>query len=305
MAVLVTGASGFVGSVLVPLLLEQGHKVYALSRHPPIGSAKLVPLVGDVTEENLGLYSVPQNIDAVYHLAGIIRLGKDKDGSIFQTNVEGTKNVISLCVKRGIRHLYHMSTAYTYEYHNDYGRSKAQAEMLVLESDIPDVTVFKPAIIMGTEDAPFPGHFVQFASGIVRVHRRADAIRRKIEGEMRLPILEPAFRVRGNPKGYLNLIQVNQVAGAIANITNTGTYWLTNPKPSTLQELLDWISETINVRVVFLPEFKPTPLEAIFQRLSALFQPYLWGSDFKSNLPLCPPISKEFIQATLKTSLKA
>ncbi|GAI55045.1 unnamed protein product, partial [marine sediment metagenome] len=60
MAILVTGASGFIGSILTKRLLEGGHRVYALSRHPPSAAGNLISLVGDITEPNLGLEWVPK-----------------------------------------------------------------------------------------------------------------------------------------------------------------------------------------------------------------------------------------------------
>ncbi|GAH30494.1 unnamed protein product, partial [marine sediment metagenome] len=56
-----------------------------------------------------GLDEVPEDISAVHHLAAIHRLSEDKDGSIWQTNVEGTQNIIDFCLKHNIPHLYFTS----------------------------------------------------------------------------------------------------------------------------------------------------------------------------------------------------
>lgn len=300
MSILITGGSGFLGKAFTPLLLEKGEVVYSLSRHPPIGEKNLIPLVGDITEENLGLTEVPKGISALYHLAAIHRLGDDKDGSIWNTNVNGTKNVINFCAKYNIPRLYFVSTAYVAG-RNVYERSKALCETLVRESDIPRVTIFKPSTVMGTEPLFFLGHFSQFVSIVVRIHQRAELIRRKVEGNLRLPIIEPVFRLKANPEGKFNLIPVDAVAKAIATIKKPGTYWLTHPNPPTIGQLLEeWVSEFIMVRIRIESDFKPNPIEFTFEKMAAAFVPYLWGDDFKSDIKDCPPITKEFIHATLK-----
>lgn len=306
MAILVTGASGFVGSAFIPLLIEKGHRVYGLSRHPPIGSRDLIPIVGDITESNLGLKDVPQDIEVIYHLAGIHTLNhEDKDGLIWKTNVDGTRNVLEFCLKHDIPRLYFTSTAYTWPV-NPYGLSKIENEIAIAEfakEHNIEVTILKPSIVMGTAEHPYPGHFSRFISAVIQIHRRAEVIRRKIEGSLRLPVIEPLFRIRGNPEGKLNLIQIDQVARGIANIEEAGTFWLTHPDPPTLQQLADWIGELIMVRMKFEPEFKPTPIEAAFQKMTAAFTPYLQGDNFLSNLKLSPPITKSFIQETVKRTV--
>jgi len=300
--VLITGGSGFLGSVLTKKLLEKRHKVYSLSRHPPEARENLAPLVGDILKPNLGLADVPRDIHAVYHLAAIHRLSEDKDGMIWLTNVVGTENVIDFCAKYDIPHLYFTSTAYT-QGRNQYERSKALCEVMVSQSDIPKVTIFKPSIVMGTKQHFYPGHFSQFVALVIKIHQRAEIIRRKIEGSLRLPVIEPVFRIKANPEGKLNLVSIHAVAKAMAKIEKPGSYWLTHPDPPTLSQLVEWVSGFIMVKIKIEPHFTATPIEAAFEKLSTAFTPYLWGDDFPSHLKSHAPITKEFIHDTIKRTL--
>ena len=115
MGILITGGSGFLGQALTERLLAKGLKIYSLSRHPPEPRGNLIPLFGDITKPLLGLMETPRDIHAVHHLAAIHKLGEDWDGSIWQTNVQGTENVIDFCLRNKIRHLYFTSSAYTQE----------------------------------------------------------------------------------------------------------------------------------------------------------------------------------------------
>src|ERR1700712_1457507 len=66
-SVLVTGASGFVGSHLVPALIEQGHEVRAMTRHPDTYTGAGTPTYGDVAELD-SLRSALADMDAAYYL---------------------------------------------------------------------------------------------------------------------------------------------------------------------------------------------------------------------------------------------
>ncbi len=301
--VLITGASGFVGQALIPKLLEKGHHVYGLSRHPPAAAENLIPLVGDILQPNLGLSDVPEDVHACYHLAAIHRLGEDKDGSIWETNVVGTQNVLDFCAKYKVPHLYFISTAYT-QGRNTYEQSKSFCEWMIKVVSTPQITIFKPSIVIGTKQHFYPGHFSQFVALVVKLHQRAEIVRRRIEGTLRLPVIEPVFRMKANPAGQLNLVPVDAVVDAMAEIEEPGTFWLTHPNPPTLAQLVEWVGSFIMVKIKIEPAFKPTPLEALFQKMSAAFTPYLWGDDFPSDLKKCPPITKEFITATIKRALQ-
>ncbi|NBT53789.1 MAG: NAD(P)-dependent oxidoreductase [Betaproteobacteria bacterium] len=96
--ILVTGASGFVGSRLVPRL-EAGHKVVALSRKPLAGAACTIR--GDFSSfENLHQLDAHQ-IDAVVHLAG--EVGGTSEEAGLATNVLGTRRLLRYLSDRGCR----------------------------------------------------------------------------------------------------------------------------------------------------------------------------------------------------------
>lgn len=294
---LITGYDGFLGHALTVRLLDKGYKIYGLSRHASFSAENLVPLCGDILEPELGLKEKLSDVQTVYHLAALHKLGEDKDGMVWKTNVRGTQNVIDYCIRNDISDLKCCSTAYVAG-RNVYERSKILCELMVKEADIPQKTIFKPSIIMGGDQ-----HFSQFVSLLVKVHQRAELIRRRIEGTLKLPVLEPVFRMKANPGGRLNLVSIDSVVDAMVVIEKPGTYWLTHPAPLTLEQLVEWIGECIMVKIKLETDFSPTPIESMFQKMSAAFTPYLWGDDFPSDIKDCPPITREFIHQTILKTL--
>ena len=65
--VLVTGASGFVGSRLTTALVEAGHQVLAMTRHPDTYSGAGEPVFGDVSDAE-SLSTALDGVDAAYYL---------------------------------------------------------------------------------------------------------------------------------------------------------------------------------------------------------------------------------------------
>ncbi|HET6299295.1 MAG TPA: NAD(P)-dependent oxidoreductase [Kribbella sp.] len=101
-AILVTGASGFVGSRLIRRLSEQ-HKVIALARRAPSGDALpgISEVQGDFTsvDDLARLDGYP--IDAVVHLAAVT--GGTTEEAGLAVNVVGTRRLLRYLVDRGVR----------------------------------------------------------------------------------------------------------------------------------------------------------------------------------------------------------
>ena len=155
MRILVTGGAGYVGSTLVPMLLDQGHKVRVYDSLK-FGGHGLLPscqnrffelIKGDVTDP-VGLKTALDGVDAVVHLAAIVGYPAcKKEPQVAQnTNVEGTRNLLNL--RKPDQKVIFASTGSIYGSVPDYvcnentptepitlyGETKLAAEKMVLEA---------------------------------------------------------------------------------------------------------------------------------------------------------------------------
>ena len=168
MRVLVTGASGFLGSYLVEELVRQGrHEVVALVRSSS-NISRLVELGvelrhGDMTDA-ASLMEAVQGVDAVVHLAAYYTFFGKKDMHM-RVNVEGTRDLLEAMLYNRVPWIIYCSTTEVigpttggaadedapsnpaYE----YGASKVRAERLVMEYGEKGVryTIVRPSGIYG------------------------------------------------------------------------------------------------------------------------------------------------------------
>ena len=176
MRILVTGASGFIGSGLVAALSEKGHDVCALMRpsasNEHLKGIKFTRLSGDLLEPE-SLARACANTDAVFHLAGLTA-AKDRE-EYFKFNAVGTQNLAQAAIKAGVKRFIYVSSQAaagpsvglspkTEKEANHpvsmYGESKLRAELFLDESleQLPFVVV-RPPIVYGPRDK---GVFVLF-----------------------------------------------------------------------------------------------------------------------------------------------
>jgi nucleoside-diphosphate-sugar epimerase len=114
MNIFVTGASGFIGSHLVPKLIQRGDTVRCLVREP-IRAKSLENLgaklaVGDVTARE-SMRAPMQGADAVIHLAGVYEFGPKHIKHMEAVNVGGTRNTLELAAELGVPKIIHVSTS--------------------------------------------------------------------------------------------------------------------------------------------------------------------------------------------------
>ncbi|HTL94495.1 MAG TPA: NAD-dependent epimerase/dehydratase family protein [Gemmatimonadaceae bacterium] len=175
---LVTGATGMLGSYIVRRLAARGCEVRALVRD--VGRAAwLRPLGAELAQGDIAdagaVRAAAAGCDAVFHAAAVV--SPDPDWEMFRIgNVEGTQHVIDACARSGSRLVYVSSTAVygdsRYERapvdemavlpelpsHDAYGRSKQEAEGLVLRAHAEGAVhaaVVRPPPMYGERDRQF------------------------------------------------------------------------------------------------------------------------------------------------------
>src|SRR5207248_6894724 len=92
---LVTGATGFLGSTLVPMLREAGHEVRALARSGAQVPAASETLRGDVRDPE-SLKRALDGVEGLYHLAGLVSRDPADARKMYELHVDGTRNLLSL-----------------------------------------------------------------------------------------------------------------------------------------------------------------------------------------------------------------
>ena len=176
---LVTGAAGFLGGTVCRQLIERGEKVRAFVL-PNDSAMKFVPREAEVVEGNLcdmesleKFFSVPAGTEViVMHIASIVTVNPEYNQKVMDVNVGGTKNIIELCKKHGVKKLVYCSSTgcipelpkgeaihevshFSKEGLIDcYSQSKALATQAVLDAAAEglDACVVHPTGILGPED---------------------------------------------------------------------------------------------------------------------------------------------------------
>ena len=110
--ILVTGASGLVGSHLVKELTRQGKTIKALYQNstPLEAVGEAVTWIKGNILDVVFLEEVMQDIQQVYHCAAAVSFNPKKKNLLYKTNVEGTANVVNACLSARVQKLLHVSS---------------------------------------------------------------------------------------------------------------------------------------------------------------------------------------------------
>ncbi|MBU2583692.1 MAG: NAD-dependent epimerase/dehydratase family protein, partial [Bacteroidetes bacterium] len=182
---LVTGASGFVGSHLVDLLLSKNYNVRVIARK---GSSlrwvkdKPIEIVHCNYDDPDGLKEAVKDCDYIFHVAGVIK-SKTKEG-YFAGNQVVTRNLLDAVKKSNsnLKRFIHISSQAAvgpspdgkpidetapYNPVSVYGKSKMAAELEVLkEKDSIPITICRPPSVYGPRDEEVLVFFQTIAKGL-------------------------------------------------------------------------------------------------------------------------------------------
>ena len=274
MKTLITGANGFIGSAVLRLLLEQGNEVRALVRKGSdrrnLDGLDIEVVEGDL-RNNDSLKSAVADCKILFHIAADYRLWIPDPDSMYQTNVDGTRDLILAATAAGVEKIVYTSSVATLGMNKDgspsdettpvslkdmvghYKRSKFLAEKevnkLVKEQSCP-VTIVSPSTPVGPRDIkPTPtGRIV------------LDTLR----GRM------PAYVDTG-----LNIVHVDDVAkGHLLALEKgeIGERYVLGGDNMTLASILEYIcvSQDMNPPKIKLPHNLILPIAWIMERIASI-----------------------------------
>ncbi len=173
--VLVTGATGHIGNVLVRQLLDRKEKVRVLALPwedmTPLYNLPVEIVLGDVLDFE-SLLRACKDVATVYHLAGIISIMPGADDLMHRVNVEGTRNIVKAIYATNVKRLVYTSSIHAiqrvphgvviderlpFDPDNPYGaydRSKAMASLHIQQESQKglDAVIVCPSGVIGPYD---------------------------------------------------------------------------------------------------------------------------------------------------------
>jgi len=183
---LVTGATGFLGKVLVKSLISKGIRVKACIRSPLYRNEfnhirGVEPVVADILNRDL-LLKAMEGVETVYHLAGLVNAKASKN-ELYLINRDGTRNVWICAESQGVKKALYCSSTAVYgllakkqqpiseevipRAIEPYGRSKLEGEFAALEiaaSSNMKTVIIRPVAVFGPhQHTPFGKQLQQAA----------------------------------------------------------------------------------------------------------------------------------------------
>lgn len=166
--VIVTGASGYIGSLLCEKLLLLGENVIGIDMLPPnVSHPNYSHLSMDLSKNDIEI-DPSIRIERIYHLASIVKNGRISESVLYHQNINSAKNILKFARQRNI-HLTFSSSNSIFDFSSPnplnelvhpspldgYGKSKFVVETLLGESYKAKSLILRLPIVMGEGRAGF------------------------------------------------------------------------------------------------------------------------------------------------------
>ncbi|HVI48618.1 MAG TPA: NAD-dependent epimerase/dehydratase family protein [Chitinophaga sp.] len=170
MKIAITGATGYIGSVLTPLLLEAGHELRLLARRQQFSREGITFVYGTLLDE-AAIGQLVSGADAVIHLAAMISVSDRPDGTMFHVNTTGTRILAAAAKAAGVKRFLHLSSVTAYnqypydtpldeyrgpsdalQYGYDHSKAVSQAIALEYNGNGMEVLALAPTAVIGPYD---------------------------------------------------------------------------------------------------------------------------------------------------------
>jgi 2-alkyl-3-oxoalkanoate reductase len=247
MRVFVVGASGAIGTRLVPQLLEHGHEVTGTCRSP--GNVKRVralraePIALDLLDARAVRTAVLESgPEAIVHQATAladVRFSKNMDRAFAPTNrlrIEGTDALLAAAREAGVRRLVAQSFA-SYRYAREGGMVKTEDDPL------------DPAPVAGArETSAAMRHLDQAVTGAGGIALRYGGFYGAANDGLIGPVRKRQFPIIGNGAGVSSFIHLDDAAAATVlalEHDGAGIYNIVDDEPAPLREWLPVLADAL------------------------------------------------------------
>src|ERR687892_1322672 len=162
---LVTGGSGYFGSILAEMARARGDRVRVFDVNPPEADPGRVEYIAGDVRDRAAVTDACDGVDVVLHNVAQVPLAKDRD-LFWSVNVTGTANVLLAARDQGVAKVVHTSSSAIFGVPERnpvtedtpgrpleaYGRAKLEAELCCRDAAEAglDVTIVRPAPSSGT-----------------------------------------------------------------------------------------------------------------------------------------------------------
>ncbi len=298
--ILVTGATGLVGSLLTLELLQKGYDVIATHRATSnieklktifsyyVDSEQAIKYFNQLQWREVDLlnaydiYQALEGIDTVFHTAAIVSFTAKDKKEILINNVEGTKNIVNAALERNVKKFIHVSSvaslgenpggiitedtqAIPEQKISTYSKSKYYSELEVwrAQQEGLNTIIVNPSIILG----PLPDW------------------KRKVIGKMLYIIWEGLpFYINGRT-GFVDVRDVVRAMIMLSEKETFGQRFIINAENLTIKQVLDMVADAMG---------RPRPKYLITENwIKTVF----WLDQVRSRLTFTDPLlTKEYIK---------